>query len=69
MTLPAPRRTTTPYRDAAMSDVTTAVLASIVVVLGAIIVFAAAVWFGWRVLAGRIQVAADRVDPDEEEPG
>lgn len=50
-------------------------LDSIVPIVGlsviAIVLFAAAVWFGWRVLAPRLGRALDRMDADatDEEPG
>jgi len=43
--------------------------AVLAVVLGAVVIFLVAVWFGLSVLAPRIGRAADRVDADEEEPG
>jgi Kef-type K+ transport system membrane component KefB len=52
-----------------MNAVPETVQVAVALVLGAIIVFAAAVWFGQRILAPRIGRAADRADADEEEPG
>jgi len=44
-------------------------LALAVLVVGAVVIFAGAVWFGLSVLAPRIGRALDRAEVDEEEPG
>jgi hypothetical protein len=39
------------------------------VLVGAVVILLAAVWFGRTMLAPRIGRALDRADADEEEPG
>jgi hypothetical protein len=38
------------------------------VLIGSVVIFLAAVWFGRTMLASRISRAADRIDRDDEEP-